>query len=147
METYTRRFEEEKRKLFRVQENHREVLKNYETRVEELEILKAKKYRTEVMNLNGRIKQLEFDLEKGIVSYNDSLSKNNSLKNEIDELRKHKKNQIETIKKVKKNVEERAALIGESERDIDEKKIELDKFKHSILSIKQFNEQQASTCR
>ena len=130
-----------------MQENHREVLKNYETRVEELEILKAKKYRTEVMNLNGRIKQLEFDLEKGIVSYNDSLSKNNSLKNEIDELRKHKKNQIETIKKVKKNVEERAALIGESERDIDEKKIELDKFKHSILSIKQFNEQQASTCR
>jgi hypothetical protein len=30
------------------------------------------------------MKRLEIDLDKGIASYNDSLSKNNSLKAEID---------------------------------------------------------------
>ena len=46
------------------------------------------------------------DLEKGINSYNDSLSKNNSLKNEIDELRKHRKNQIETSRRLRLRIEE-----------------------------------------
>lgn len=47
---------------------------------------------------------MEMDLEKGINSYNDSLSKNNSLKNEIDELRKHRMNQIETTRKLKTRI-------------------------------------------
>jgi hypothetical protein len=53
VEVYTRKFEEEKRKLFRVQENHREVLKGYQTQIDEFENLKAKKYRTEILTLNS----------------------------------------------------------------------------------------------
>ena len=36
IETYTRKFEEEKRKLFRAQENQREILKEYQNQVTEL---------------------------------------------------------------------------------------------------------------
>lgn len=51
-----------------------------------------------MINLSAKIKCLEVNLEKGIASYNDALSRNNMLKSEIDELRKDKKNQKEAFK-------------------------------------------------
>ena len=46
VDNYTRKFEEEKRKLFRAQENHREVLKEYKNQVSDLESMKTRKYKT-----------------------------------------------------------------------------------------------------
>lgn len=94
IENYTRKFQEEKRKLFRAQENQREIMKDYKNQMADLEMLKTKKYQTQISTLNARIKSLENNLEKGISTYNDALSRNNALKTEIDQLRKQKKNQI-----------------------------------------------------
>lgn len=46
IENYTRKFEEEKRKLFRAQENQREIMKDYKNQMADLEMLKTKKYQT-----------------------------------------------------------------------------------------------------
>ena len=98
--------EEEKRKLFRAQENHREVLKEYQNQVTDLESMKTRKYKTETATLTAKIKCLEGYLEKNIAAYNEALAKNNALKNEIDELRKDKKNQMEAYRRLSSKIEE-----------------------------------------
>ena len=44
VDNYTRMLEQEKRRFFRVQENHREILKDYSERVDKLDSLKTKKF-------------------------------------------------------------------------------------------------------
>jgi len=63
-------------------------MKDYQNQISDLESLKTKKYQTEISTLNAKIKYLEINLDKGISTYNEALSKNNTLKTEIDELRK-----------------------------------------------------------
>jgi uncharacterized protein involved in exopolysaccharide biosynthesis len=67
------------------------VLKDYQNQVNDLERFKTKEYINLITNLNAKIKYLENSMEKGIATYNSALSKNNKLKNEINELRKDKK--------------------------------------------------------
>lgn len=71
----------EKRRFFRLQENHREVLKEHTDKTSQLDTLKSKKFITEISKLNGKKTTLENTLDKAIASYNQALSKNNSLKN------------------------------------------------------------------
>lgn len=58
IESYTRKFEEEKRKLFRAQENHREILKDYQSKVHDLSTLKAEEGKVYTSNLTSKIKCL-----------------------------------------------------------------------------------------
>ena len=141
VETYTRKFEEEKRRLFRIQEGHRSVFKKYNSHLHELKTLKGKPCLEEVRNLKAKIKILEVELEKGISSYNSSLSKNNSLKNEIDESRKHRKIQIEAYRKLQTKVDQYTKIIDRIEGRIYSRKEEFQKLKFSIMKIKNFNEE------
>lgn len=139
IESYTRKFEEEKRKLFRAQENQREIMNDYQSQMSDLEALKTKKYQTEISTLNARIKSLETNLEKGISTYNEALSRNNSLKTEIDELRKEKKNQIEAYKALMSRIEELNFSIKDMGESILIKKSKVEKTKEQILDVRDMN--------
>ena len=80
--------------------------------------MKTRKYETETSTINARIKCLEGNLEKSIAAYNEALSKNNSLKNEIDELRKDKKNQMDAYRKLNSRIEEITNSIAQKGEDI-----------------------------
>ena len=75
--------------------------------------MKGSHYIRELRDLRTKIKFLEIELEKGIVSYNNSLSKNNSLRSEIDELRKHRKIQIEAGNKLQTQICHYATTISQ----------------------------------
>lgn len=45
IDNYTRLLEQDKRKFFRVQENHNEVVKEYSKKVKELDILKGRQFK------------------------------------------------------------------------------------------------------
>lgn len=47
--------------------------------------------------LSAKLKFYENSLKKGITAYNQALSQNNSLKSEINELRKERKSQMQTF--------------------------------------------------
>jgi hypothetical protein len=97
-----------------------------------------------VTNLNAKIKYLENNVEKGIAAYNDALSKNNKLKNEINELRKDKKSQREAYCVLEQKVEKLNSAIRTMDENIVSKRVNVDKVKESIMQIREKNETQNS---
>jgi chromosome segregation ATPase len=105
------------------------VLKDYQNKVTDLEHFKTKEYLNLVNNLNAKIKYLENSMEKSIAAYNGALSKNNKLKNEINELRKDKKSQREAYCTLEQKVEELNCAIKNMEESISNKRANIDRMK------------------
>lgn len=68
-------------------------------------------------------------MEKGIAAYNDALSRNNKLKNQIDELRKDKKNQSQAYRQLTQKVEEITSSINGMAGSIENKKVKVNDIK------------------
>lgn len=58
IDNYTRILEQDKRKFFRVQENRNDVLKEYNHKMKELESLKSKQFKTDMIKKKGEVKIL-----------------------------------------------------------------------------------------
>ncbi len=55
IDNYTRKLEQDKRKFFRAQENYSEIKKQFDNKNKELETLKSKKNKSQLMTLKGKI--------------------------------------------------------------------------------------------
>ncbi len=82
-----------------------------------------------MINLSAKIKCLQVNLQNGIASYNEALSRNNMLKAEIEELRKDKKNQKQAFKTLGQKIEELNSSISAMDQNIQTKRKKVEKTK------------------
>ncbi len=82
-----------------------------------------------MINLSAKIKCLQVNLQNGIASYNEALSRNNMLKSEIEELRKDKKNQKQAFKTLGQRIEELNSSISAMDQSIQTKRKKVEKTK------------------
>ncbi len=90
--------------------------------------------------LNIKSCTLQKTVDKAITSYNQALSKNNTLKNEINELRKDKKNNNEIFKTLQDKGDNLKQEIKIKREEIQLKQQNIDEVKDRIMEIKEENE-------
>ena len=122
IDNYTRLLEQDKRKFFRVQEHHHEVAKEYAKKVKELETVKSRQFKTEVLKMKGQVKILEGELDQSVNAYNHVLASNKKLKDEIDELRKAKLSKKQVMAKIVLKITEFSQLLAQQQTEIDTRK-------------------------
>ncbi len=123
-ENFTKKFEHERKRLLILEDHYKQAVKEKKAKEEELK--KIRPTTAKMKKDKIRLKQLENGLEKGQVSYNNTLSKNGDTKRKIDMMRK----EYSTAKRV----------INSLEKDIDKKRKKIRDINQKLLGAKKSTE-------
>jgi hypothetical protein len=138
LDSYTRKLEQEKRRLFSLEESHNIVLREYKDRKNKMDKMtspnKIEKRNTDILSSN-----LQNQLEQSLTKYNEILAANQKLRAEIDVVRRERV----TYENVRSNMGEELRIISDQTIDQATKHTMLqgtaDRMKDKILKLKEKN--------
>jgi len=144
LDNYTRKLEQEKRRLFSLEEAHNIVLKEYRERKSRMDKMTSPT-KAEKKQLDVQIGNLQNQLETALTKYNEVLAANQKLRAEIDVVRRERV----TYDKVRKDMEEELSKVVNETDDQANKQAMLqataDKMKEKILKLKEKNTHDQTT--
>uniref|UniRef100_A0A7S3NV14 ODAD1 central coiled coil region domain-containing protein n=1 Tax=Euplotes crassus TaxID=5936 RepID=A0A7S3NV14_EUPCR len=114
-ENFTKKFEHERKRLLILEDHYKQALKEKKEKQADLKNIRPTTAQTKKNKI--KLKQLENHLEKGQVTYSNTLSKNSSTKKKIDMLRKEYSTAKRVIKSLEKDIEKKRKKI----RDVNQK--------------------------
>ncbi|EGR30549.1 hypothetical protein IMG5_129680 [Ichthyophthirius multifiliis] len=104
VDNYTRKLEQEKRRLFGLDETYNIVLKEYKQKIQSIKELKQKSHNTETKLMESQIKNQQAKIEKVLGKHNETQSANQDLQEQINQLRKERVLHLEVCKKLEEDI-------------------------------------------
>jgi len=139
LDNYTRKLEQEKRRLFSLEEAHNIVLKEFRDRKTRMDKMTSPS-KAEKKQLDIQVSNLQNQLEQSLTKYNEILAANQKLRGEVDVVRRERV----TYEKVRNTMEEELRIINDQTIDQATKHDKLqelaEKMKKKILNLKEKND-------
>jgi len=142
-ENFTKKFEHERKRFMILEDHYKQALKEKKAKEEEL-----KKMRPSTANMKKdkiKLRQLENQLEKGQVSYNNVLSSNQTTKKKIDMMRKETSTSKRVVASLEKDIEKKRKEIRELNQKLLATKKSTDDINVKILGMKSHSEEEKQT--
>lgn len=142
-ENFTKKFEHERKRLLILEDHYKQAVKEKMQKEESLNEIRPTT--ADMKKRKIKLRQLENELEKGQVTFNNTLSKNASTKKKIDMMRKEYSTAKRVINSLEKDIEKRRKKI----RDINQKLLAAKKSTEDtnvkILGMKSHSEEEKET--
>lgn len=142
-ENFTKKFEHERKRFMILEDHYKQALKEKKAKEEEL-----KKMRPSTANMKKdkiKLRQLENQLEKGQVSYNNVLSSNQTTKKKIDMMRKETSTSKRVVASLEKDIEKKRKEIRELNQKLLATKKSTEDTNVKILGMKSHSEEEKQT--
>jgi len=138
LDNYTRKLEQEKRRLFSLEESHNIVLKEFRERKGRMDKMTSPN-KIEKRNLDIQVSNLQNQLEQSLIKYNEILAANQTLRGEVDVVRRERV----TYEKVRMNMDEELRIMTDQTIDQATRHSMLqaaaERMKDKILKLKEKN--------
>jgi len=144
VDNFTRKLEQEKRRLFTVEETHIATQKEYREKAKKVDTLKPV-VSLEKKNMSAKMKGLEHQFDQLILKFNETVAANENLRSDIDVIRRERV----TYNKVKHTMSEEVEKIARGAKEHEEKSKASDdaikKIREKIVGLRGWNENEHST--
>jgi len=143
VDNFTRKLEQEKRRLFTVEETHIATQKEYRELTKKIDSIKPI-VNLEKKNMTSKLKSLEHQVEQLVLKFNETIAVNEGLRSEIDVIRRERV----TYSKVKSIMANEVGKIsketGEQEKIHISRSKAIEKIREKIIDLKGWNENEHS---
>lgn len=144
LDNYTRKLEQEKRRLFGLEEAYNIVHKEHKDRKSKIDKMTSPS-KAERKQLDVQIQNLQHQLEQALTKYNEVLATNQKLRDEVDVVRRERV----TYSQVRRDMEGELVKVNYDITDQAQKHIQMQKtaevMKEKILRLKEKNQHDQST--
>ena len=142
-ENFTKKFEHERKRFMILEDHYKQALKEKKAKEEELNSIRPTTANMKKDKI--KLRQLENQLEKGQVTYNNTLSKNQQTKKKIDMMRKETSTAKRVIHSLEKDIEKKRKAIREINQKLLKAKKDTEDTNVKILGMKSHSEEEKET--
>ncbi|EGR27002.1 hypothetical protein IMG5_203420 [Ichthyophthirius multifiliis] len=141
VDNYTRKLEQEKRRLYALEETYNMAHKENLQKKQKIKELKQQQQDIQIKLLETQIKSQKSQIDQAISKYNENETENDKLKQEINSLRKERVLHLQVSDKLEENMQKAQRQTLNILASIEHNKEKTEKNKEQILKLRQLNEE------